>query len=227
MVASFYFCNGQEDTIKTKKFNHYIGVQANELIKQILNKNNSVTNNPYLLTYSINLAKHGWGAQAGFGYNYFKTDDINSAATHTSKINDFFYRAGIGQKFQIGKYILPGYGLDFIGAYQVDKTVSLSVTDFNTSVDSSESTVTSKKTSLGGGIQLSLGFIVTRGFIIGTEATGYYSKIKEKENIIVKQSTTNSITEVTTTESTNTNTETGSSKFVLSVPVAIFMIVKF
>src|SRR5437868_2049011 len=65
---------------KDKKTDMYIGVQVNGLIRQIFNFNNSTTNtntNPYLVTYSVNSRRTGWGFRFGAGYNYsaFTTDD--------------------------------------------------------------------------------------------------------------------------------------------------------
>ena len=46
-----------------KHFNHYVGVQVNGLIRQVLNFSNTTPTaplNPYLLIYSLN-HKSGWG----------------------------------------------------------------------------------------------------------------------------------------------------------------------
>ena len=62
------FC--QQDT--SKIFNHYAGVQVNELLRQLINlsEENEAIENPYLFTYSLFTNGSGWGLQSGFGFNY-------------------------------------------------------------------------------------------------------------------------------------------------------------
>src|SRR5580704_1754660 len=70
-----------------KTYDQTVGVQLNDLIRQVLNFNNSTSTtpvNPYLLTYSINSHKTGWGLRFGVGYNYSSTssdDGITAAST--------------------------------------------------------------------------------------------------------------------------------------------------
>src|SRR5690349_11963727 len=95
----------QSDTAKSKCLNHYVGVQINQFLKQIINLNaNQVPfTYPYLVTYSVNSAKYGCGLNVGFGYNYQRLLDKNTPANHETKINDLFYRAGIGKRFTLSK----------------------------------------------------------------------------------------------------------------------------
>src|SRR4051812_22509181 len=98
--------NVYAQTETPKKIDQFVGVQVNQLFRQIINLNSSNTNNnnnSYLLTYSINLAKQGWGISVGTGYTYQEITDKNSPANHQSKINDLFYRAGLERKVLIGK----------------------------------------------------------------------------------------------------------------------------
>ena len=110
-LAASLLCHAQKDTEETKMFNQYIGVQANQLFRQIINlnnNNNTAINNPYLLTYSINLTKCGWGIQAGIGYNYQKITDKDLPVGRETKFSDLSYRIGIGRKVRLGKKLEAG-----------------------------------------------------------------------------------------------------------------------
>src|ERR1044071_1253897 len=109
MLKKFYFAallmaaalssSAQTAEDNSKKFNHYAGVQINQLLKQIINLNNNNTSitNPYLLTYTISIAKHGWNLHTGIGYDYKSVLDKNTPADHESKINDLNFRIGVGK----------------------------------------------------------------------------------------------------------------------------------
>src|SRR6188768_1945184 len=100
-IVNAGFC--QQDS--TKVVNHYIGVQVNELLRQLINLNetNEIIDNPYLFTYSIFTNKSGWGLQGGFGFNYHQIKDKISVTAQESKISESFYRAGVGKQFHLGK----------------------------------------------------------------------------------------------------------------------------
>jgi len=218
----------QDMAPRPKKFDHYIGVQANQLIKQLINlsNNNAAINNPYLLTYGIFFSECGYGLQAGIGYNYQQTED-KIPINRISKIDELFYRIGVGRKIIIGKKWQLGYGLDVVASRQFDKTTSSSVTDFGSSIDSSSSVSSSLTTSLGYGAQVNLAFHISEKIMLSTEATYYYSKSKVKQNVFATDKFTNSFPASTTESSTNSNTETDKKTFSFSIPVALFLVIKF
>ena len=230
-------CFAQNDDESTeKKYNHYIGFQANELLKQLinLNGNSSVVTNPYLLTYSMNSISSGWGFNVGLGVNYQDSKDKNTPVARESKINDLFYRIGFGRKTMLTKRFEVGYSLDISGDSQSDKTSSSSVNitqiSFNTTIiDSSFSVVTTKTSTIGFGPQLYIGFYLTSKVILGTETTYYFSSSTQKQNVSVTTNTTDNTTSPPTLSSSisNTNVETDISKFNFSFPVALFLMVKF
>src|SRR5688572_8606711 len=99
-LALSFFCvtaQAQAQPEKEKKYDFYAGVQANLLIKEILNlSDNEVIDNPYLLIFSAHSIKTGWGLNAGIGYTYNRVKDVNSPADHVSDINELFLRLGVG-----------------------------------------------------------------------------------------------------------------------------------
>jgi hypothetical protein len=230
LVAGLLKCYAQE-TESTHMFDQYIGIQSNLLVRQIINLNNSATttiNDPYLLVYSINLNKTGWGLQAGIGYNYQDIKDKTSPSGTESIINELSYRVGLGRKRMISKRFEVGYGVDFVGNNQSDKTTTSSVTSLGQlgSSDSSASTVSSKVSSIGAGAEASLNFYITKRLIIGTEATAYFLVTKQKQNIFSVDVQTENFVPFQSTAA-NSNTETDTTTFSFTLPVALFIIVKF
>ena len=227
LAAMFVNCQAQLAPLQEKKFNHYIGVQANQLIKQIINLNSSTAtfDNPYLLVYSFNIINTGWGIEAGAGYNYQDVVD-KLPVSKESKINNLFYRIGVCRKFMIGKRFQAGYGFDLVGDYQLNKTTSSSVTGSGTFIDSSFSSVTTKTTSIGAGPQFYLGYHFSERLILGTETSYYYTKSKEKENDLATDKITDQFNGNSTSTSDN-NIEKTVTKFSFSFPVAVFLIMKF
>lgn len=229
LSVTAFFSSAQTPAEKPKKFNHYGGVQVNQLLKQIINLNNSNTpvNNPYLITYTLSKVKNGWNIHTGIGYDYKRVLDKNTPADHESKITDLNYRIGVGKITMLGKKFEAGYGLDYVGGYKLDKTFTTSVTDFGSGTDSSATTSTSKTTSKGFGAQFTLSFHISDLVLIGTETTYYYSDAVQKQNVLVTETVTNDFNNTTTVTTTNTNLETETSSFTFSIPVAIFLVLKF
>src|SRR4051812_37427211 len=93
LAATTFYCEAQSEK-PVRQFNHYVGIQANELLKQLLNfsDNNTAVDNPYFLVYSINHNATGWGAHIGIGYDYNKVSDVNAPVGRESKVNNFFFR---------------------------------------------------------------------------------------------------------------------------------------
>ncbi|HYD20210.1 MAG TPA: hypothetical protein VEB40_01945, partial [Flavipsychrobacter sp.] len=81
-----------------KTFEHQVGVQANELIRQVFNFNNngsSALNNPYLFTYSLNWKKPGIGIRLGVGPDFRSFKEDNGVVQQENNINVLNARFGI------------------------------------------------------------------------------------------------------------------------------------
>ncbi len=231
MAALYIFnCHAQDEVPDGKMFNYYVGVQANQLLKEIINLNSSsaAIENPYLIIASAYSPKCGWGINTGFGFSYQDISDQLAPSDHESKINNSFYRVGIGRKVMISKKFEVGYGFDYTGNYQYDQTFSNSVTNLGNSQDSTISTSVSKTTTTGYGLQVTLGFHITEKIIISTEATYYYTKSAVKTNVILTDYFTdffNPSNDATTLSSSNSSTIVKNYTFTL--PVALFLVIKF
>jgi len=218
----------QADT--TKILHHYVGIQANQLLKQLINLNNTNTliSNPYLLTYSLYSARCHWGIETGFGYNYQRSKDKLSTADQESKINETFYRFGIAREFGMGKRWMASAGIDYIGSYQLDKTFSFTVTEFIPQKDSTASVSTTITKVKGEGVQLRLAYALSSHIMLSTEATFYFTTTNKKSNVLVSDTFTNtSFPDQNFYTLSSSNTETEESAFNITVPVAIFLTIKF
>jgi hypothetical protein len=233
MALSFLFSKvkaGETDSLKIKTIDHYVGVQANQLLRQLidLNSSNNVVNNPYLLTYGLYSAKSNWGIELGFGFNYQKIKDNLSTTNQETKFNDSFYRIGVAKKFEMGKRWEAGLAMDYAGSYMLNKTFSFSVTEFNDVKDSTNTQSTSKIKTKGGGLRTHLRFGISKHIYIGTEMTFYFSKSINESNVTVSETfTNNSFPDENTYNVSTTNSELEESDFSMTLPVAIFLIIKF
>lgn len=220
-------CYAQTDAPSVKKdpvVDQYIGVQMNQLIRQVFNFNNSTSTanvSPYLLTYNINSKKTGLGIRAGIGYNYLSTSSDDGITATTSKLNDLQVRVGVDRAFRLSDRWSAGAGIDFIYNNNNDNTSS--------TINSSDTVTTVTKTassSYGGGPMGWLRFHVTEHVLIGTEASFYY--------VTGKQTVTTDVTDApfggggfggtTTTETVSKPTI---SQGTFSLPVAFYLIVRF
>jgi len=224
IVNSFAQTDGP-DSKKDPAMDQYIGVQMNDLIRQVFNFNNSATTpiaNPYLLTYNINMKKTGWGLRAGVGYNYASTSTNDGITAATTKLNDLQFRIGIEKAFKLSSKWSAGAGLDFLYNTNNDNTSStVSSTDTVTTVNKTVSS------SYGGGPMAWLRFRVSEHVLIGTETSFYYTTGKQKNTIDITEPTVDPLSGQSFTSTTETVTNPTLSQGTFTVPVAFYLIVKF
>jgi len=235
VLAAFIGCLlnsfGQtNDTENKPNYDQYVGVQANELLKQLINLNNSntVIGNPYLLTYTIMSNKCGWGIEAGLGFQYTDTQN-KQPVNDESKTNNFDSRIGICKKFKLGKRFTAGYGIDLVYSNNSDVTTNSNTTVSSGFTDSSSTVTTTKTIRIGAGPQLYLGFNISQRVILGTEILYYYLSSTQKQNVLTKdtQIEVSGNQTITTSTIANSNLETDIKSFSFSFPTVLFLIVKF
>jgi hypothetical protein len=223
----------QTDSVKKAKplqMSYSVGLQANQLIKQLINLSNSpAVNNPYLLTGTVSSGKYfGINVHGGVGYSYSRITDVESPTNHESKIHQVDYRYGIGKNFTLGPRWEASVGVDIAEEYKVNKTFATSVTIFSITTDSVETVSTSKTTAKGQGLELTLAYHLSPHILLGTEATFYYITSHLKQNGEVFETITNtSNPDADTYTFETTNSETKEVDFTTTAPVALFLIVKF
>jgi len=218
--------------------NQYVGVQLNALIKQVFNSSTAIpanTANLYMLTYSVNDAKTGWGLRFGAGYNHSATANdiiyVNANNAVSTSADVLQLRLGIEKAFKLTRKWSAGVGID--GVYNYSNSSSSSNTSyFNNNFASSPSdTVIRNSTAVvstyGGGVMCWLRYNVNRRVLVGTETSFYYTSGKSKQNLEVTQNVYNQTTGTSplTTNSSNTNKPVSSGTF--SQPVVFYILVKF
>jgi hypothetical protein len=202
----------QEETAPpTRKAAHYIGIQANQLIKQLFNfsGSNAAVNNPYLMTYQVNSTETRVGLNIGLGLNIDQFNDDVGTFQRESKISDMFFRIGIEKKTYLAKKWLLSAGFDVVVDNQSNHTKTFDPLNPNNS-----QTETDNKTSgFGLGPRCGLYFHINDKILLGTEASYYLKSLKTTSEF----------------KSPFASPETNSSdikKFQLVLPAVIFLVLK-
>jgi hypothetical protein len=202
----------QSDSLRYRKSYHYLGIQANQLARQLLNFGNaSVIDNPYLIVYSVNSRRTGCGLNVGSGYTYTQSKDGDSFNSRETDINNFFLRAGFEKKSSLGKNWIASWGFDLVVESQKNDTKN--TVNFGGGSSSTTETIT-KSNAFGIGPRLTLNYKITDRIIIGTETT-YYMKFGKNS------------TEDTLSSGSKTNTDQKFKKIQLALPAVLLLIIKF
>jgi hypothetical protein len=208
---------------------HYVGVQANQLVRQVLNfgNNTPAVNNPYLLIYSATNATSGNGISAGLGYTINQFSDGDPINKRESNISNFSFRVGYEKRFKFGKRWLAASGIDLLIGSQRNKTINTNDSPPNKFIVETINKVNSQ----GLGPRFALHYLVTERILLGTEISYYYTTSK----IIAEVNTTSTFQEfdpntgqqrlVTRTE--KRDTEEKGKNLSLNLPVALFLTLKF
>jgi hypothetical protein len=224
-------CKAQDDTeITEKKVNHYIGIQINQLVRQIFNfsNNNAAINNPYLINYSLVFGPKQIGFNIGSGYTFdeIKTGDATNELT--TKVNNTFFRIGFEKKSSIGKNWLFSVGADVLLDKQKDESTSKITFGGNGKiVTTSSSTVK----GTGFGPRITLSYQISNRILIGTEATYYFKSLKDVGEVVIATTSrefdpvTGQERNVTRTERTENDDELKKLQF--NVPAVLWLHVKF
>ena len=160
------------------KMNHYLGLQANQLIKNLLSLGGTSTaiTNPYLLVYSANSKATGVGFSTGIGLSSIQVKSTDNFMTVTSKTNDFAWRFGLDVKKYLSRRWLAGYGLDALVEANKSETISNTGGGINP-------TVTTTVKRYGFGPRVSLNYQFHERLMIGTEASYYLKWVDQKTKV--------------------------------------------
>lgn len=199
-----------------KKATTYLGVQANQLIRQIFNfsNSNSAIDNPYLFIYSVNSKETGVGFSSGLGFSVSQISSGDPSNKFQTKINNLSIRVGVEKKSSIGKKWLVSWGFDI--THDNLKNETSNTQSFNPN-NTSVSTTTNTTSSWGIGPRFTLNFQITNRILLATEANYYY------------KSGSTATTASTSSPGFNNETKTSSdfTRFQFTLPAVIYLIVKF
>ncbi len=225
--TSLFAYNSQAQEVEnnephTKKIEHSVGIQINELIRQVFNFNNTAvsTNNPFLLTYNINLAKSGWGLRLGAGCVFKGIEIADGISTRSTNNNDVNARLGIEKRFNLSTRWVAGVGID--GVFN-------SINDYSSSIIRSfDTTSTNTHTfnrNYGGGAMCWLRYNISEHVQVGTEASFYYLMGDQKEVVSITQRNQTAITPryVTKTSIVDNKVKDGE----IRLPVVFYLLVRF
>ncbi len=220
------FANAQTDSTTNSQTRHYLGVQANQLFRQILSLTDDDTpiNNPYLLTYTVN-GPSGFGLNVGLGYQFDEIKTSDGQIDRETNTDDFSFRVGPEKKFWMGKRWLASGGFDVVIQSIKNETTNKTETDFGRSKIST----TSKSNGWGFGPRFGLSFQISNNIFIGTEVTYYFQKMKEKgeinSSITTRQTDFNgNVIETTETDKQKTDDKTKHLQF--TVPAVLFLVLR-
>lgn len=221
-------CHAQETTItepiSTKKIDHFVGVQMNGLIRQVLNFSNTTPVaplNPYLFTYSINSRGQGWGARVGLGYQYSATWANDGITETETKINDINARIGLERKFELSDKWSAGFGADWLYNNSDDYTkATLRSTDTIITITKS------KLPSIGGGLMGWLRYKVSKHVLIGTESSFTFTNgIETREVITTKKERSLSPPFTFSTVTTITKSKPTHADMSFKLPVVFYLVI--
>jgi hypothetical protein len=134
----------------------------------------------------------------------------------------------VAKYFHLGKRWEASVGADYVRNYEEETINSTSVVDNGSSSDSTVSYSSRITEGSGGGLQLGLNYMIAPGILLGTESTMYLISSDQKENTTVKiYSTFISFPQFDNSSLSSDNLHTEEKSFRISIPVAIFLRVKF
>jgi hypothetical protein len=194
---------------KTEGSYHYIGFQANQLLRQLLGSAGGESN-PFTFTYSFNSVKTGGGLSFGLGFKTRNVDDNDASIglKRNTKSHNMAFRVGYELKKEIGRRWIAGYGFDLFS--DGGKSVTTVSTNFST-----ESTTTTKTSGFGLGPRLSLLFNISEKIHLGTETTFVFHSVKTSSKIDFPINPTAN----ETSQKENT--------LEVGVPSALFLVIRF
>ncbi len=216
----FSFDNSKDTSAENKINVHFVGLQANALVRQLFNFSNSTNavNNPYLLTYSIINKKSKWGVDAGVGYTLNSTFINDGNVKSENYINDLFFRLGVVKLIPLNTKFSSTFNMHVL--IDLLKSETKSESDFGQTTSKVNSI--SNVIRYGAGPCLGIKYKISNRVFIGTEAS-YYFKMGTNNT---KVTTTNIISggqEITE----NTESKNDLKQFMFNVPAVLFLTLKF
>ena len=153
-----------------KKFGHFVGVQINPLLRQLLTIGSVPnTGNPFLLNYSMNHSLTKCGVHGGVGYSFSQIKDNDNITDRKTLATSVSARIGFDKYYELSSRWQLGFGID--GVYQLSENITnTQIISFDTI--NTESRITAQRS--GGGLRGFARFKLSERVLLGTECTMYY-----------------------------------------------------
>ena len=218
----------QKDTTHTIKTNHYVGLQANQLLWQIFSRGDNLEpfSSPYLINYTVLTTKSLHGANFGLGYWLSGTENSNEDQQHKSESSDLSLRIGYEKRFLFGNRWQGGFGIDLLLEHGRTRTEG---TSNHSETNKSISITNVKRRAVGGGPRVVLTYNITNRIMLGTEASYYFrtgtSKRQSEQHVTTLQWINGSEQPVTASDFDHAKDSFKRAWF--QMPTVIWLIVKF
>ena len=218
----------QEEQVIQKKYDHYVGLQVNQLIRQIFNfsDNSPIASNAYSFAYSFNSKSTGVGMNFGIGYNFSESSTSDRFFERENGSSNFVFRVGIERKKEIFRKVLGSIGFDATTNIWTTTSTTMDTNNQGTSVEWEN-----KGKGWGMGPRGTINYCITDRMLIGTEITYYFnsskSKLKETNRFIEVQFDPFTGQQSTVTRSEEQSNESKSKSFFFNAPTVLFLILKF
>jgi hypothetical protein len=216
--------DGETGDPSENNVDHFVGVQANPLLRQVLSLATTPTvQNPYLINYTLRFNESNLALSAGVGFSRSTSENDDNLETELSQLD---LRVGVGQQFRVSKLLELGYSLDFNFGNRNVETSTVQVIETPTTTDSTYTRTTNKNELLGGGLRANILFYITPKILLGTEASYNFAHIESNFNLlrVVTFTNENGTEELKRFEDESSETR---ENFDFTLPVSIFLIIKF
>ena len=202
-----------------KKWTHIMGVQANQLIRQVFNfsNNNPNINNPYLLTYTATNLPSNWGVDVGFGYTYNNIFENDGNTKKETNINDLYFRVGVQKQIPLTRKFTSQFSFHILYDLLNNKTATVQEFNFQKTSINSKSNIA----RYGGGPAMNLRYKLNSRVFIGTEMNYYFKHGNTKTDITTINDFQGQGSQTATSKADNNVTTV-----LLNVPTAIFLQIK-
>lgn len=169
-----FHCVFSQPEDQEKRVNQYFSIQANQLLRQLVNfgGSNQAISNPYLLNYSLNSSKSLFGFNAGIGYFISDSKDNGEDIDRETKARDFNFRVGLDQKKNLSERWMLALGVDILFAKRIIESDNSSPNSFDEDLQD-EFHTESETRGVGFGPRLNFSFAITPKVMLSTE-TSYY-----------------------------------------------------
>ncbi len=203
-----------EETERVKKVDHYIGVQANYLLREILNLggNNTILQNPYGFVYHLNAKKSGYGFRLGIGPRIYSSTNRDGSAIITTNGYNFTGRVGFDKRIPLNNKWETGIGLDLLFNIENDKTV----TD-QANFQRFKSEIQTNNSHFGGGPMGYIRYFLRKNVLLGTEVSFYYLTGENKSKIKFTDEFGNVTTQTDDTDKFNNGQ--------LNLPISLYLFI--
>ena len=212
-----------ETEMKERKLEHHVGVQINELLRQVFNLSGNTTpvnNNPYLLVYSLNSARSGWGGRLGVGYTYRSFIDDDGVNRRETDINNMQLRLGVEKAFKLSGKWTAGMGVDGVYSMNDDRTRNV-IRAFDTTTTITKTDIS----SIGGGAMGWIRYRISEMVEIGTETSFYYVTGDQRQDVSITKRDFNAPGDPLRTTISKIDNKITEGTFRL--PLAIYLFIRF